>query len=458
MGRTSVGLILVPHPSRRWLCSVNLASQLQGSTIKGVEKALRARTFGRVPTSKPNVSGGSKLEQTNFENKFGGEMASRECPNCHSKRNWKDGKRQTNIGSTQRFICRDCGLRFSNNSYKDNLRSDCSQISAEKAKNLVFTAKTENAVEDADQQGLLTQFRAYLERKAYNTDNRYPDLLTHLVNLGANLRTPETVETVIAQLTHVNRKGETVKDKNGTKMIYCAAYAAFCKMLKIEWENPGYKQEEIEVYVPYENELDACITGAQSARMAAYLQTLKETFADPGEALKIRWIDIDEKNITIKINFPVKGHRSGTQQVTSRLLSMLAALPHDNERVFPSNYEVFAEMFRVLKRRLARVQQNPRFLNLELRGFRHWGGTKVAYETNGNVLEVQKQLRHKNISSSMKYIGRINFSPRECDTTSATTLEDILRLRSEGWKEYTVVKINGVEHHCFEKPKAFRNN
>ena len=43
----------------------------------------------------------------------GGEEASRECPNCHSKKNWKDGIRETVNGSVQRFLCRDCGYRFS---------------------------------------------------------------------------------------------------------------------------------------------------------------------------------------------------------------------------------------------------------------------------------------------------------------------------------------------------------
>lgn len=43
----------------------------------------------------------------------GGEEASRECPICHSMRYWKDGIRETNNGPVQRFVCRDCGYRFS---------------------------------------------------------------------------------------------------------------------------------------------------------------------------------------------------------------------------------------------------------------------------------------------------------------------------------------------------------
>jgi len=45
-----------------------------------------------------------------------GEEASSECPNCPSKRNQKDGIRETKKASVQRFLCRDCGYRFSGSS------------------------------------------------------------------------------------------------------------------------------------------------------------------------------------------------------------------------------------------------------------------------------------------------------------------------------------------------------
>ena len=50
----------------------------------------------------------------------GGEKARRECPECHSKKNWKAGFRQTLNGEVQRFLCRDCGFRFSEKSNIDS--------------------------------------------------------------------------------------------------------------------------------------------------------------------------------------------------------------------------------------------------------------------------------------------------------------------------------------------------
>ena len=79
----------------------------------------------------------------------------------------------------------------------------------------------------------------------------------------------------------------------------------------------------------------------------------------------------------------------------------------------------------------------------------------IAYHTNGNVLTIKKLLGHKQIKNTMKYIGRIEFKDADFETTSAITVEDILRLGKEGWVEYSVVKINTVEYHCFKKPKRF---
>ena len=79
----------------------------------------------------------------------------------------------------------------------------------------------------------------------------------------------------------------------------------------------------------------------------------------------------------------------------------------------------------------------------------------IAYHTNGNVLTVQKLLGHRQIKNTMRYIGKIQFRNDDFETTSVSTVEDVLRLGSQGWVEYSVIKINSVEYHCFKKPKRF---
>jgi hypothetical protein len=168
----------------------------------------------------------------------GGEVASRECPNCHSKRNWKDGIRETGLGSIQRYICRECGFRFSHKSYKQYILTENSQLCAEiEAKKLETAQKHKFCVGDTkkvniDTKGLLIQFYAFLEKEAYSTESDYFDKVKHLAVLGANLRDPENVKKVIGQMKRKDRQ----RTKNGTKMLYSYAYDAFTKMLKIQWE------------------------------------------------------------------------------------------------------------------------------------------------------------------------------------------------------------------------------
>jgi len=86
---------------------------------------------------------------------------------------------------------------------------------------------------------------------------------------------------------------------------------------------------------------------------------------------------------------------------------MLNALPKTSERIFPTSYITMVRFFIVVRKRAAEMQKNPRLPSIQLRTFRHWGGTIIAHYTNGNVLTVKKPLGHKRIENTMKYIGMI---------------------------------------------------
>ncbi len=383
------------------------------------------------------------------------------CPECGSEKFFKDGVRKlSNKQEKQRYVCRVCGYRYtyptSLNSVSDN--SVSSQICVAETKNLEPVQKTKgklfcagDAKLSADTKGLLTQFYAYLEKEAYSVESDYVDKVKHLAVLGANIRDPEHVKTVIG---HMQRK-DGQKTKNGTKMLYCYSYDAFVKMLKIQWDMPTYVQEDHDPFVPDETELDALISSAKSKLLAAYLQCLKETFGDPGEVLRIKYLDVDTNNKAISIRYPVKNHLPRTLQVSNRLLAMIEALPKKDDRVFPTSYANMLRRFVTMRKRTADIHQNPRLLAVDFTAFRTWAGTMIAYHTNGNVLIVKKLLGHKQIKNTMKYIGKIQFQSQDFETTSASTVEDILKLGSQGWIEYSVDKINNVEYHCFKKPKRF---
>jgi len=275
------------------------------------------------------------------------------CSECGSKRIYKAGFRHLKSGiSVQRFLCRDCGLRFTEpykkrqvalerspkffeskpkfgnvktsniltvkpslknsslatredvtsheHSLHNNTRDRHISIdthsrdyrvgvsSARGAKNLaeVIGKTTRQAgatkPDPATMKGLLVQFTFYLHKEGYAKDSRYVDCIRMLKNSGANLLDPENVKEIIA-----NKKW-----KDGVKMQAVYAYDAMTKMLNITWKKTRYRQQETLPFVPSEKELDQLIAACKGRKLVAFLQTLKETFADPGEALKLRWKDM----------------------------------------------------------------------------------------------------------------------------------------------------------------------
>jgi integrase len=165
--------------------------------------------------------------------------------------------------------------------------------------------------------------------------------------------------------------------------------------------------------------------------------------------LRLRWIDISGNTITI--NHPVKGHLPRQLQVSNKLLAMLNSLPKTHERIFPTRYANIFNSYTNLRKKVAELQKNPRLLSIQLRTFRHWGGTMIAHYSNGNVLLVKKLLGHKKIENSMKYIGMINFKDDEFEVATATTVEEAKQVLSAGF-DYVTEK-NGIM--LFKRPKRF---
>ena len=271
------------------------------------------------------------------------------CPECGSVGPfYKAGVRHLSNGSeVQRYLCRVCGHRFSQSiikvdvtekvseafhSKKNNGKvrvasrdssvdevSDClpflfsedvashnfsivekdlndllfynskRQVCAQKdAKNLKPQAETKSVAGKYRQplpqeaKGIIAKYMAYLEREGYSRNNRYVGIIHRLLVLGVNLYDPEDVKAKIACQPW----------KDSSKMISVYAYDAFTRMEKIQWNKPRYTQPESLFYIPAEKELDALIASANSKRMAAFLKCLKETYADPGEILALRWKDL----------------------------------------------------------------------------------------------------------------------------------------------------------------------
>ena len=397
------------------------------------------------------------MAQLQGHSKVGEE--SRECPDCNSKRIWKGGFRPTNLGPSQRYLCRECGFRFSENSYKDHLPTEGSQLCAiKKAKKLDTPTELKTVARDEklplETRGLLVKFVAYLEREGYYEGTSYYDLIRSVASDGANLLNPDDVKAKIAQHAYKFKNGREGKWKDSTKALAVQAYDLFCKMQGLDWIKPKYKGKETALVIPDEKDLDALMSASQSKCMTAFLQCAKETFCDPGEILALEWSEIKGNIITIA--HPVKGHYTGQYEVSGRLIALLNRLPRKDKRVFPTTYQSMMMCLNSLKKKAARKQQNPALLAITFKSYRHFGGSMLAHYTNGNVLKVQKALRHKSVLNTMKYIHSIqNLREDDFEETTATTPEEIRKLGKAGWIKYDEATFNNVTIHFYRKPKRF---
>lgn len=399
------------------------------------------------------------------------------CPQCGSKSLYNDGFRYLSDGTAlQRRLCRECAYRFSENRLKLPLQKTSKQplnthnrvvsssqicASQKEAKNLTAATETKTVAGDTERKlqkhidllpeemrGLIIKYMAYLEREGYSPDITYPDILTHLVMDGANLNDPESIKAAIAQ----QRKQNGEPWSNSMKMLATCAYDGFAQMQGIAWKRPNYHQNEATIPVPDEKDLDMLISAA-SKRMAAFLQCLKETYADPSEILRCEWIDL--KDQVLSINHPVKFHYPGKYTLSTRLTAMLNALPRKNKRIFPVTYKCAYKCLEYLRRKAANYFQNPALLQITFKSFRHWGGSMLAYYSNGNVPLIAKVLRHKQWKSTQKYVHTIAFKEEDFDVTTATTSEEVLELGKAGWTKYDEATFNGVNMHFYRRPKRF---
>jgi hypothetical protein len=168
------------------------------------------------------------------------------CPSCGSRRTWHDGIRHTLQGDVQRWLCRDCGHRFSETYQIESrrqfqprgfvetkasycpealsLNSHIGAIRANGAKNMAQTTPLNNGLAGAttqtiDSKSKILEYAWWLKKngKSDATIEGRTKLLRTLVKRGANLCDPETLKEVIAKQPW----------SNGRKNNACDAYSSF---------------------------------------------------------------------------------------------------------------------------------------------------------------------------------------------------------------------------------------
>jgi integrase len=217
------------------------------------------------------------------------------------------------------------------------------------------------------------------------------------------------------------------KKTNIRKYNLAKAYKAFLNYMKIEVKLPKYKFKRPLPYVPPEKFLDQLIACAHSDQMSIFLQTLKETGARPGEAIRLEWTDVDTANKTINISHPEKGCNPRILPVSDNLLKTILALPHiKNNFIFNyKNKHACSHSFRIMRKRAISKLGNPELRKIDFYTYRYWRATEeydrshkdfesVIYLLGHNSLRYV--LLYKQLSKSRKHGTEDKYIVREAHT------------------------------------------
>jgi integrase len=314
------------------------------------------------------------------------------------------------------------------------------EVEGAKEKGGLNAGATEQTTQQADVKGKILEYLWHLKKQGYSavTIKGYGDKLKYVAK-HANLLDPEAVKEWLAKTS----MSETSKNN------YTFCLRSFYNYLGVSWNPPTYKKVSSIPFIPTEQELDLLIANS-SKTLAALLQLLKETGMRVGEALKLKWTDIDFERKTLRVT-PEKGSLPRILPISDKAIGMLKRLQIKNEKIFPSRNGAQTVFFR-RRKQLAMKLQNPRLLKIGFHSFRHWKGT-MEYHKTKDILHVERLLGHKNIQNTLIYVNieqaLFQNTNEEFHVATAKTVEEACRLIEVGF-EY-VNTIDGV--HIYRKRK-----
>ena len=338
------------------------------------------------------------------------------CPECRSKKTWKDGLRYVQGTSIQRHLCRSCGYRFSDPSLNVSKDPECTQSVHRMALNLSSSllSKRQICVLEKEMKNLTAEAKTQaLQENRENTISQLVNFSLHLLKHG---RSEATIKTYTKLLKTVKKHADLndseavkeviatrYKDRNTKRLVVCA-YSSYLKFVGGEWIKPDYKPEHKQVFIPTEEELNLAINSG-TKESVIYSKFLYESGARDNEASRLEWTDLDiERGQTT-----VKSSKNGESRIVSisdDLMNLLFSLPKTQKTAFVNSGKRTAA-FHNRMQTLAEKHNNPRFLKIHLHTFRHCKALREYHKTR-DILHVMGILGHRNINTTYRYVRLYN--------------------------------------------------
>jgi integrase/recombinase XerD len=178
---------------------------------------------------------------------------------------------------------------------------------------------------------------------------------------------------------------------------------------------------------------------------------IRDTGIRPIEASRLRVRDIDRQNGLV---YPHSA-KHGSGRVLKLKPSTVAMLNtyiskyglSENDFLW-SNLKQVRDNWVRIRNAVSEKLGEPQLRNIKLYDLRHHFATRLYVKTK-DLIYVQRQLGHKSISNTLRYIGVIDFDKEEYIVKVAETVEEVTALVESGF-EY-VTEIDGKK--IFRKPK-----
>jgi integrase/predicted RNA-binding Zn-ribbon protein involved in translation (DUF1610 family) len=449
-----------------------------------------------------------KCTQKNSSPKY----ESPKCPECGSRQIWKDGIRYTTSGKIQRYLCRECGYRFSEPNVKVNVTSQTGELLhpganlteqmvgggktiSKKSLDSSFLFRSENVrPHNSKPQSITTAGKDLNAFLHYTSDCQVCVDEKKMKNL-VKVETRQKQAAGATKLTEKDIEGKIINCLWNLKKAGCYAESTIKhtgyilrRLQRIcvnllepeeikeilashdEWSQT-YKQSITAAYarfttflgIPFEKphykppeKLPFIPTEKEIDQLIAacgsitstFLRLLKETGIRSGEASKLKWSTIDFERKTLRV-VPEKHGRARELRISDTLIAMFNRLPKDSQKVFRSTAKTMRCSFAKQRKRIALKLNNPRINQVHFHTLRHWRAT-MEYQRTKSILQVQQMLGHRNIKNTMVYTHLINFEANSYISRVAKNAKGARALTEAGF-EYVCTTPEGLM--LFKKPK-----
>ena len=412
------------------------------------------------------------------------------CPECGSSFLYKDGFRYTIEGQIQRYLCRSCGFRFSEPKVEFNIRCKVSKTldpidNSHKGRVLSSSRTVQESAnglsfllsEDVCSHNLSSVAKGLNALPLYSSNAKYAS--KKMKNLSAtetktvagdiNDRVLQyawqskkkglkdtTIKGRVLRLNALRKKGANLDDSNSVETVlateewtpankwhYVQAYAAYTKIMNIQWTKIKVQYEPKQQYTPTRSEVEALISGC-GRETATFLQALADTGARCGEMAKLEYPEVDVANLRLYINKPEKGSKSRVMTVSERTIAMIMKLSRKHEPyVFNPRVRSLQSVFARTRERVAEKLQMPNLRNIHFHSMRRFFADQLYKSSRFNTRKVQAKLGHKRLSSTEKYFGDFDADTCTYETARAETIEQAETLRQLGYEPYDTFIENG---------------